>query len=665
MAVQLTHAPQRSRRRPASIREILCDLILSDGFRSVEITPVRNLPRTLCSISRGCPLASFIGQLNWPRPFYELATFGLILGLLYFLAPVLVPIALGVLLTFLLAPVVSWLEHRRFNRVAAVGVVVVLAAMIFAGVGWVVSRQASALVDALPQYEQGLSSKLSALRRNSAGLLDQIRLLTRNVEEPLPGAAADGRGANGAPPLVRVEREESHLTLGGIAGSLTAAIAPLARMTLIVMLVVFMLIWREDLRDRVLGLVGHGRITVTTKALDEAGQRIASYLLTQLIVNAGFGIALGLGLLLIGIPYAVLWGILGALFRYAPYVGAALGALFPIAFSVLTMDGWRAPLLAFGWFVIIESSANFLIEPWIYSRRVGLSPAAALIMVAFWTWLWGPLGLILAYPMSVCLVVLGQFVPYLKFLDTLLGDRPVLDPRTRFFQRLLARDLDEATGLAEGYLAEHGLAPTFDELLLPALVAASTAAGEATLAEEEHAALVRDCGTIVEGLASMAELGASDEQARATSLTEQAAVIALAARDSADELAVAMLAVLLGPARARLKVFGAELLAAEAAAAVEAHHPALVCIASVGRGGVARAAALSRRLRRHFPQLQIVVARWDGPDGDEAVRRTLSDSGANSVVTNFGELHAHVMAVREAAPPRFTEVLQRAAPSFP
>jgi len=632
---------------------------------------------------------TFIGQVSWPRPLIGMATFALVLGLLYWLAPVLVPIALAVLLTFLLSPLVRRLERRGINRALAVAAVGLVALALFAGVAWVVGRQATALADAVPQYEDNLAHKLSVLRENSAGLLDRMRLFARTINNQIaapegtaPGAAAGGAAAeNGAarsgaaqgnaaqsgggaaparggtrqPAIVVVQQEERHLTFSDIIGSLTLAIAPLARATLVIMMVIFMLIWREDLRDRLIALVGHGRITLTTKALDEAGQRIASYLLTQLTINAAFGAALGVGLALIGIPYAVLWGIIAALLRYAPYVGAALGALFPICFSVLTMEGWQAPLLAFVWFLIIETSANFLIEPWIYGRRIGISPTAALVMVAFWTWLWGPVGLILAYPLTVCLVVLGQFVPYLKFLDVLLGDRPVLDVSSRFFQRLLAHDVHEALHVAQEYRNEHSLAETCDRLLLPALVSAGVALRDDALSEQEHGQLLRDCRQIAEeiarGTADGGEEAADGRSAEtaASSREDAACVMAFAARDEADELATDMLRAILRPSRHCLRTFGPEVLAAEALASIGEEKPALVFILSVGPGGVTATAVLCRRLRKRFPQQRVVVGRWGLAEDADAVRQALVADGATQVVSSIAELQSNAIAVRDAA----------------
>jgi predicted PurR-regulated permease PerM len=246
-------------------------------------------------------------------------------------------------------------------------------------------------------------------------------------------------------------------------------LGPFAAGGLIIVLVIFMLINREDMRNRLIALIGHGQLTATTHALEEASDRISRYLLMQLILNGAFGIAVSLGLLLIGVPYAPLWGFFAAVLRYIPYLGSWLSALLPIAMSLLVSDSWTQPILIAVLFLALELPINLFVEPWLYGRRTGVSEAALLVAVAFWAWLWGPVGLILASPLTACLVVLGKYVPALSFFNTLLGDRPVLDPPIRYYQRLLARDHDEAVEIAEEQSKNSSVEAVYDQVLVPAL----------------------------------------------------------------------------------------------------------------------------------------------------------------------------------------------------
>src|SRR5262249_8294685 len=241
----------------------------------------------------------------------------------------------------------------------------------------------------------------------------------------------------------------------------------LATTVLVVVLVVFVLVLREDLRNRLLRLIGNGRITDTTKALDDAAGRISRFLLTQSLINVFFGMVLTISLWLAGVPYALLWGFLAALLRFVPYMGTFFAMLLPFTYSVAVFPGWREPLLALGIYLTLELLAAYVVEPLLLGHSTGVSPLALVFAAAVWTWLWGPLGLILSTPMTTCLVVLGKYVPGLEFLDVLLGDERVLDTSVSFYQRLLARDQDEATELVEHYLESHPPEAVFDELLLP------------------------------------------------------------------------------------------------------------------------------------------------------------------------------------------------------
>lgn len=397
----------------------------------------------------------------------------LVLGFLSWAKSVVVPVALAVLFTFLLAPLSAWLERRRLPRVVAVAGVTLLAMGLVVALFYGVTRQIGSLLDEYPKYEENVTAKISQLRaRGRTGLLDKVELGTERISQQIGSKrrqdmSADELELARAQPVRVVEEGAFSLSqLWSVAGPV---LEPIALAGLVLVLVPFMLLNREDLRDRVISLVGVGALTETTRALDDAGARVSRYLLMQLMVNAGYGLAVGIGLALIGVPYAALWGFFAALLRYIPYIGPWLAALLPIGLSLLISREWSVAVMVVALFGVLELITNMVVEPLVYGRGLGVSQAALLIAVAFWTWLWGPVGLVLASPLTVCLVVLGRHVPQLAFLDTLLGDRPVLAPSHRLYQRLLAGDEDEASRLLEERVRASDVEQAFDQVLVPML----------------------------------------------------------------------------------------------------------------------------------------------------------------------------------------------------
>ena len=255
---------------------------------------------------------------------------------------------------------------------------------------------------------------------------------------------------------------------------------------IVIVLVVFFLIRREDLRDRFIHLVGKGHVTVTTQMLEDAGARVSRYLSMLFLINVTFGISVGIGLYLIGVPNAILWGILAAALRFIPYIGPWIAAAMPIGLSMAISTGWVAPILTVGLFVVLELFSNNVLEPWLYGKNTGVSAVAVLVAAVFWMWLWGPVGLLLATPLTVCLLVVGKHVPQLSFLDILLGNEPVFEPKKRIYQRLLAGDQEEAAELLEDYLEHKPLAEVYDTVLIPALALAETHWHRGELNEGKH-----------------------------------------------------------------------------------------------------------------------------------------------------------------------------------
>lgn len=561
----------------------------------------------------------------------------LVLGFLSWAQVVVIPVALAILFTFLLAPLVNALQRRRLGRVPAVVLVTLLALGAVASVGWAVTHQIGSLLDAYPRYEQNVASKIASFReRGGGGLIDKMQAVAERIGDQLD--VIDAR--NATPPDPELERAQPVRVVGeadsplGMADLWSVAaplLEPLAGLGLVVVLVVFMLIHREDLRDRVIALIGPTRMAGTTRALDDAGGRVSRYLLMQLGVNVGFGVAVMLGLLAIGVPYAPLWGFFAALLRYIPYLGPWLAAMLPIMMSLLIEPSWTTALLVIALFAVLELTTNMAVEPTLYGRGIGVSQAALLIAVAFWTWLWGAVGLVLASPLTVCLVVIGRHVPHLRFLDTLLGDRPALSPAHRFYQRMLAEDETEAAQLLAEVSALEGAEHGYDAVVVPMLAQARIDAREGRIGADLLARVARDTRELV---------AAHRRVIRPDTLVgaDLTAVVAIAARDAPDEAAVAMLGKLVDAGRVDWRVAGSDALASDVVGVVRDSGAAVVVLVSLPPGGLAHARYLCKRLRAHAPDLRILVVRPGLFDEDrEAQRMALHEAGANRVAASLAE----------------------------
>jgi hypothetical protein len=425
----------------------------------------------------------------------------------------------------------------------------------------------------------------------------------------------------------------------------------LATAGLVLVLVIFMLLKHADLRNRLIALAGYGQMTLATKALDEAGQRISRYLLMQSLINGSFGLAVGLGLFLIGMPYAVLWGFLAAALRFIPYVGPAVSALLPIALSLAVFPGWVQPLMVVGLIILLELASNMFMEPLLYGQSAGVSAVALLVAIAFWTWLWGPVGLLLATPMTVCVGVLGKYVPQLKFVGVLMGDESPLETHTSYYQRLIAKDDDEAAELVDEYLQTHTLDEVYDDLLLPALTSAKRDRGQDALKDEDVQFVVQATRAIVEDLGVRQSQTATLPVDAPELLVGEVHVAALPpvrifgcpARDAVDELALLMFRQLLDPTRSALEIVSPDILTAEVLSLIEQQRVGLVCIAALPPGALAPTRYLCKRLRVRFPELKIVVGRWGFTGNVQEDRTRLLSAGADEVAMTLRETRSHVM----------------------
>jgi predicted PurR-regulated permease PerM len=556
----------------------------------------------------------------------EWGIIALVVAGLYWLQAVLIPLALAVLLTFLLSPVVSTLQRRGLGRVPSVLVTVLLALSILGGIGWTLTRQLVTLADELPRYSQNIHHRITDLRGASKG--GSVGKVQKAVEDVVGEIQkTDTLGVTRQKPVAVVLEAPSILV------HLPTLLQALASAGVVTVLVIFMLLERREFRDRVILLIGYRRMTATTRALDEAGTRISRYLLMQSIINGSFGVAVGLGLFLIGVPYAITWGSLAAALRFIPYLGAFVAVLLPLALSLAVFPGWLQPALVVGLFLVLEPITGSVMEPWLYGQSAGVSQVALLIALTFWTWLWGPAGLLMATPLTVCLVVLGKHLPALGFIVVLMGDRPVIEAKARYYQRLLARDQDEASDIVEAYVKTDGRESVYDTVLLPALYYAKQDRDRGLLSEGDAQFVGQATREILDVLANDAPTPSVRDAGDQPGTDARVRIVGCPARDQEDVLALEMVRHLLDPARYRMEVSRTGMLVAEVLAWVDLHRPALLCIGAVAPGGLSQARHLCKRLRSQCPELKIVVGRWGLHDEKDADRQHLLAAGADHVET--------------------------------
>jgi len=430
------------------------------------------------------------GQMREPLSLKVLAVLG-VTAALYFAKVILMPLAMAVLLTFVLAPPVRILRGWGFPRVLSSVLVVVLACAIILGMGALLGQQLAQLAERLPEYQITITSKIQKVGSAfSGGRLERFSRLLNNlnseIARPQPAQPPEAKSEEPKPAPVRLI--EPPLTPTQIIQRVVQPLVdPLTMSGLIVVLVIFFLLEREDLRDRLIRLAGSHDLRRTTETINDAAQRLSRYFLAQTGLNIFFGVVVAIGLALIGVPNAVLWGILAALLRFVPYVGAFLAAAFPVALAFAVDPGWSMVLWTFALFIVLEPLVGQVLEPLLYGHSTGLTPVAVIISAIFWTWIWGPIGLILSTPLAVCLAVLGRHIESLRYVEVMIGNAPPLTPAQTFYQRALGGNSDEATEQVEECLEEHGsLARCYDEVVLEALALAQIDVLRGTL-DEKHA----------------------------------------------------------------------------------------------------------------------------------------------------------------------------------
>lgn len=566
----------------------------------------------------------------------------LVVTVLYWAQLVLVPVSLAVLLTFVLTPPVVWLQ-RRIGRIAAVLTVVFLV-FTFAGLaGWGVIRQMSTVGTDIPTYRANIRAKLQDVRGAQDGAYfskfgKAIRELQAEfgVTEAAPGTPAK--------PLVVTTDTPAASSLAAAAwlGWLGPLVTPLTTGVFVAMLVLFMLLEREQLRDTMLGLVGHGRLARTTKALGDAGERVSRQLLMQTVVNLVYGAIAAAGLWMFGVPYPLFWGAIGAALRFIPYLGPVSAATGPVVLAFAALPGWTGPLEVAGFYVALEIFTNMVLETILYAGAMGVSQVALLISIAFWTWLWGPVGLVMATPLTVCLVVLGKHVPGLSFLGTLLSDVPALTPDHTYYQRLLARDQAEAVEIVERCIKADPACNVFETMLIPALNYAERDRLEGHLSVEEEAAVIDTTREVLDILAESQSVSLMSVSAAPSPNGQPLRVLGYAVNGAGDELALRMLAQVVGDLPIALDVTTTRVLSSELVQHVRINGYALICFADLPPSASSKTRYLVKRLRAALPELRIVVGRWSHPSLAGDSLQPLTDAGASHVSTSLTETRKYL-----------------------
>jgi len=578
-----------------------------------------------------------------------LASIAVIVAALYLAKGVMVPITLAVLLSFLLSPVCDWLERHWLGRVPAVMVTALIGFTLFGGATWMAVVQVSDLAPRMPEYETNLKVKLQSASAYVGATLGRVTKSAQGMSENLSAVelAEAPQGTKEWPYAVRIISSPASplQVFGSVFGTVLQVLGSVG---VVIILVVFFLVRRDDLRDRFILLVGQGDVSLTTQVLEDAGTRVSRYLAAAFLINAIYGTAVGVGLYLIGVPNPILWGILATTLRFIPYLGPWLAAAMPIGLSMAISGDWMAPGLTIGLFVVLELITNNVLEPWLYGKNTGVSAVAVLLAAVFWTWLWGVVGLLLATPLTVCLLVVGKHVPQLSFLNTLLGDKPVFEPTKRVYQRLLAGDDEEATELLDKYFEHAPLVEIYDTVLIPALGAAETHWRRGEIEQTRHTFILQTLKSMIQErgerkLEPQQQAGNEDmvDAQAGSGIADRSAVpgvcvLCLPAHGEADELAAMMLAQIVDIRGCVVETVPAAAMgaASELVEYVGQRKADVVCISAVPPAAVAHARRLRMRLRRRFPELNLVVGLWNSPgDLNEAKERIGSDLKTQIVAT--------------------------------
>jgi predicted PurR-regulated permease PerM len=587
-------------------------------------------------------------------------TIGIVIAALYFGRDIFMPLAMAVLLSFMLTPVVAWLEQLHVPRVPAVVTAVALTFLVLSGLGILIAGQLVQLAQEVPGYQTNLQEKIKAIKfigspdgligRTSEMLQELGDEVSRRAESRIPVPLQQAaRGAESDRTMSVQIKERPSTSFEIVRLVIGPLVQPLATAGIIIVFVIFVLLQRRDIRDRFIWLAGARDLMRTTQALEDAGNRVARYLLMQLVVNVTYGVPVGIGLWLIGVPYPLLWGMMATVLRFAPFIGPVLAAVLPIALSIAVAAGWSMLLWTAALFIVLELISNNIVEPWLYGSQTGLSPIAIILAAIIWTWLWGPMGLLLSTPLTVCLVVLGRHVPQFAFLNVLLGSEPALTPEEKLHQRLLAADADEATELAEGFLKDQTLETFYQQIALPTLVTIERDRAAGFLDDRRQQMVARGMFTLIENLsdhedAVPAESGAAEARGliaeraippRISPRMDEHSILCAGARGSLDDVAAAMLAQLIRRRGIAARSITSNDMSPEALSRLDMTGVSIAVLSYMNEDSIPQAKYLIRRLRRREPAINVIAAFWSLTADQVAQRRVMDATRADAVTASL------------------------------
>jgi predicted PurR-regulated permease PerM len=590
---------------------------------------------------------------------YAAVIAAVVVALVYFGRPLLVPLALSILMAFALAPVVEFLRRLRIGRIAGVILTVTMAVLLISGIAAFIGTQLAWLAGGLPQYQHNIIDKIQSVEGSAAnnGIVQGAIGMFNNLSEqiahvPVPGKKEDlqakttAQNNDPAVPVVIQEPPPGPLELlQNVAGPL---LEPLANLTIIIIFVIFILLQKEDLRDRFIMLAGARDLQRTTLAMDDGAERLSRYLLLQTGVNTGFGLLVGLGLWAAGVPNPALWGLIAGMFRFVPYIGVPIAALLPLALSIAVDPGWSVTFWTLGVFIVLESITGQAVEPWLYGRNMGLSALAVVVAAGFWTFVWGPVGLLLSTPLTMCLVVLGRHVDQLRFLDVMLGDAPPMAPEESFYLRMLAGNPDEAAEQAEVYLQDHSLPAYFDDVAIRGLAQAQLDVNRGALTEEGR----KRIATTVEGFIDNLTLN-EDPEARESSIVHEIVpadwqnrpVLCVAGRSILDHAAASLLAHLLQRQGIGARIASFDEVSPNSIQDLVCDGVRVVCVSYLEPGNPKNARYLARRLRKRLPGLPLIAGFWSVIEDDTQYLDSFEATECDFLANNLQQAVEQVLAL--------------------
>ena len=578
----------------------------------------------------------------------------MVVVVLYVGKQVLMPIALSILLAFVLNPIVLVLEHRRIGRIGSV-IIASFLAFLAIGASWGLAGQLSSLAKDLPNHEQEIKTKLAALRMDETSTFGRLNTMLKEVttgygspSSPTePSATEPSEGDKSA--HVVIAREESS-QMSAAVEFLFSAVEPFAMTAIVIVLVLFVLIRREDIRYRVISLMGDHALTGTTRLMQDTAERVSNYLFHLLLVNAAFGLWFAIGLYLMKVPYAPLWGFLTLFLRFIPFLGSPASVIFPLLISVATSTGWSQPGGILIFFAISELLTANVIEPILFGKSTGLTPIALLVAALFWAWIWGPIGLFLSTPMTVCLVVLGQHLPALRSLKVLLAEQPVLDAKLQYFQRLLAKDDSEAEKLVKDTIAKFGIESAIDEVLLPALRWTRKERQKESITSEEenfiYASMRETFNRSVLELPNKTpvETASDNQETIANDLNPKPSVVGYPVHHESEELALTMLQTIASDC-CSLSLISTKQLPSIVIKGLEKAEPQVVVLTVIPPGGLSQVKYICTELHKSCPNTSILIAFLGEVRNYDSLLVRMRKAGASYLATSLSQTRQMIVAL--------------------